>query len=87
MEQQQQQALMNHFRISFLNIVTKMPVAIATEPATALAMPAMSLTLREELECANLRLRERARARARVKVSLGLRQMGKNLVPGWPGWP
>lgn len=50
-KQQQQQALMNHFRISFLNIVTKMPVAIATEPATALAIPAMSLTLREELEC------------------------------------
>lgn len=42
---------MSHFRISFLNIVTNMPVTIATEPATALAMPAMSLTLREELEC------------------------------------
>ena len=28
-----------------------MPVTIATEPATALAMPAMSSTLREELEC------------------------------------
>lgn len=51
MKQQQKQALTNHFRISFLNIVTKMPVAIATEPATALVMPAMSLTLREELEC------------------------------------
>lgn len=42
---------MNHFRISFLNIVTNMPVTIATEPATALATPAMSLTLREGLEC------------------------------------
>ena len=42
---------MNHFQISFLNIVTNMPVTIATEPATALAMPAMSLALREELEC------------------------------------
>ena len=50
-KQQQQQALMNHFRISFLNIVTKMPVTIATEPATTLAVSAMSLTLREELEC------------------------------------
>jgi len=42
---------MNHFRISFLNIVTNMPMTITTEPATAPAMPAMSLTLREELEC------------------------------------
>jgi len=50
-QQQQQQELINHFRIYFLNIVAKMPVTIVTEPTTALAMPAMSLTLREELEC------------------------------------
>jgi hypothetical protein len=42
---------MNHFRISFLNIVTNMPVTIATGPTTALAMPAMPPILREELEC------------------------------------
>lgn len=46
---------MNHFQISFLNIVTNMPVTIATEPATALAMPAMSLALREELECGEVK--------------------------------
>ena len=49
-KQQQQQAFMNHFRISFLNIVTRMPVAIATKSTTAPAIPAMSPTLREELE-------------------------------------
>ena len=32
-----------------------MPVTIVTEPATALAMPAMSLALREELECGEVK--------------------------------
>lgn len=75
---------MNHFRISFLNIVTKMPVTIATEPATALAMPAMSLTLREELECGEVEGEVELEGEARLKVGLNLRQMGKDFVPGWP---
>ena len=67
---------MNRFRISFLNIVTKMPVAIATEPATALAMPAMSLTLREELECGEVEVEGEGEGE-------GEGELGKNSVPGW----
>ena len=50
------------------------------EPATALAMPAMSLTLREELECGEVEVEGEGEGE-------GEGELGKNSVPGWPRWP